>query len=70
MDNYTILNCMKKTIQDSLEWGIGEKEYGYFVDGVVAMTEKLEYELERIYKERIKAFKETSTIIGTDKEDA
>lgn len=41
MNKNTILECMYKVIKDSLEWGITEKEYGMFVDGVVAMTEKL-----------------------------
>ena len=41
MNRGMILEAMYEVISESLEWGITEKEYGMFVDGVVAMTEKL-----------------------------
>lgn len=36
-----ILESMYEVIKDSTEWGVSEKEYGMFVDGVVAMTDKM-----------------------------
>lgn len=41
MDRNTILGCMYKTIKESIEWGIDSDKYGYFVDGIVAVTEEL-----------------------------
>lgn len=61
MNKDTILECMYKVIKDSLEWGVDGRNnsYGYFVDGVVAITEEmLEKEKERTY------------LIGTNKKDA
>lgn len=39
MNRMDILESMYEVIKDSLEWGLDTKEYGYFVDGIVAMTE-------------------------------
>lgn len=39
MNRMDILESMYEVIKDSLDWGLDTKEYGYFVDGVVAMTE-------------------------------
>ena len=49
MNRNMVLESFYKVIQESLEWAIGEKEYGYFVDGVVAMVEQMEIdECERL----------------------
>lgn len=47
MNRIDILESMYEVIKDSLEWGLDTKEYGYFVDGVVAMVEEIERELEK-----------------------
>lgn len=65
MNKLTILEAMYEVIKDSTEWGVSEKEYGMFVDGVVAMTETM---LEK-EKERMKMFN-NSYGFGTDKLDA
>lgn len=58
MNKCDILECMYKTIKDSLEWGFGEDNYTYFLDGIVTMTEatleKLK-ESEDVQAERLKA---------------
>lgn len=41
MNRIDILESMYEVIKDSLEWGLDTKEYGYFVDGVVAMVEEM-----------------------------
>lgn len=46
MNRNTILEAMYEVIKDSTEWGVSEKEYGMFVDGVVAMTDAMLRELE------------------------
>ena len=50
MNRNTILEAMYKVIKDSLEWGVDcrSNSYGYFVDGVMAMTEEMleKYETE------------------------
>ena len=47
MNRVDVLEFMYKVIKDSLDWGLGEKEYGYFVNGVVAMVEETSKELEK-----------------------
>lgn len=49
MTRCAILECMYKAIKDSLEWGVECKSYsyGYFVDGVVAVTEELLKEVDK-----------------------
>lgn len=54
MDRCTILECMYETIKESAEWGIDSDKYGHFVDGAVAVTEKM-LERELLYKQRIDA---------------
>ena len=46
MSRSMILEAMYEVIKDSTEWGVDEKEYGMFVDGVVAMTDEMLRELE------------------------
>lgn len=43
IDKNRILEIAFETIKDSTEWGIESenKLYGYYVDGVVAMTDRL-----------------------------
>ena len=41
MSRGMILEAMYEVIKDSTEWGVGEKDYGMFVDGIVAMTEAM-----------------------------
>lgn len=41
MNRIDILESMYEIIQDSLNWGLDTKEYGYFVNGVTAMTETM-----------------------------
>lgn len=43
MNREDIVNAFYETIKDSTEWGIScdDRTYAYFVDGVVAMTEKM-----------------------------
>ena len=41
MSRSMILEAMYEVIKDSTEWGVGEKDYGMFVDGIVAMTEAM-----------------------------
>ena len=60
-----ILETMREAIKESLEWGTacGDNSFGYFVDGIIAVTdillEKLDQtehdcSLERAFKEAIK----------------
>ena len=68
MNRGMILEAMYEVISESLEWGITEKEYGMFVDGVVAMTEKLieDTRLEDRVKENATLVDETmTTLIGS-----
>lgn len=69
MNKSMILEAMYEVIRESTEWGLGEKDYGQFVDGVVAVVEKMLEKNELIYKERLNALKNCG-MIGTDKEDA
>ena len=43
MNREDIVNAFYETIKDSMEWSdiAGNKEYSKFVDGAVAMTEKM-----------------------------
>lgn len=43
MDKNQIIEAAFETIKESTEWGIEDKSdrYGYFVDGVVTMTDNL-----------------------------
>lgn len=41
MNRSTILEAMYEVIKCSIDWGTGEKDYGMFVDGVVAMTDEM-----------------------------
>lgn len=41
IDKNKVYEATYETIKESLEWGLGEKDYGQFIDGVIAMTEKL-----------------------------
>lgn len=47
MNRIDILESMYEVIKDSLDWGLDTKEYGYFVDGVVAMVEETSKKLEK-----------------------
>lgn len=49
MDKDKIFEIFFKTIQESTEWGLGcdGKNYGHWIDGVVAMTESLLDELDK-----------------------
>ncbi len=49
MTRCAILECMYNVIKDSLEWGIESRNnsYGYFVDGVIAVTEELLKEVDK-----------------------
>ena len=38
MSRSDILECMLEVLEESMEWGLGEKDYGQFVDGVLAVT--------------------------------
>lgn len=69
MSRSMILEAMYEVIRESTEWGLGEKDYGQFVDGVVAVVEKMLEKNELIYKERLDALKKCR-MIGIDKEDA
>lgn len=51
MDRLLVLEATYETIKDSLDWGIGEKEYGGFVNGIIAMTENL---LEKLKEKEAK----------------
>lgn len=48
MDKNKVLEIAFKTIKDSTDWGIEreDKTYGYWIDGVVAMTESVLDEFE------------------------
>lgn len=41
MNKEMILEAMYEAIKESIEWGFDEKDYAQFVDGVLAVTEKL-----------------------------
>lgn len=41
IDKNKVYEATYETIKENLEWGLGEKDYSYFVDGVIAMTETL-----------------------------
>ena len=42
MNKLVILESMYAAIKDSLEWSLDSNgSYGYFVDGIMAMTEKM-----------------------------
>lgn len=41
MSRSMILEAMYEVIKESAEWGVSEKDYGMFVDGVIAMTERM-----------------------------
>lgn len=41
IDKIKVYEATYETIEEALEWGLGEKDYSYFVDGVIAMAEKL-----------------------------
>ncbi len=45
MSKENILQLFFELINDSLEWGIGNDDYGMYIDGCAAMTGKL---LEKI----------------------
>lgn len=62
MDRCTVYETFYKVIEDSLSWGVGEKDYGQFVEGVVAMTETILKREEEIYKVIIEGFKKSDTI--------
>lgn len=49
MDKNRILEITFETIKESTEWGLDcdNKNYGYWIDGVVAMTESLLDELDK-----------------------
>ncbi|MBQ4523514.1 MAG: hypothetical protein IJA10_11275 [Lachnospiraceae bacterium] len=49
MDKNTVIETAYKTIKNNAEWGIEceNKTFGYFVDGIIAMTDAM---LERINK--------------------
>lgn len=70
MNRSTILEAMYEVIKESTEWGLGEKDYGQFVDGVVAMTEKiLELSYEE-YKHRIEGMQDSiDRHLNTELED-
>ena len=55
MNRYTVYETFYKVIEDSLNWGVGEKDYGQFVEGVVAMTETILKKEEEKRKELIKS---------------
>lgn len=50
MSRSTILEAMYEVIKESTEWGLGEKDYGQFVDGVVSVVEKLLEKEEALLK--------------------
>lgn len=58
MDKDKIFEIFFKTIQESTEWGLGcdDKNYGHWIDGVIAITENLleEFNKKRNYNEVIK----------------
>lgn len=70
MSRDIILESMYKVINSSLSWGIDNKSYayGYFVDGVVAVTEELLKECNN--PTLAEALKNYSEQLGTNKEDA
>lgn len=41
MNRNMILEAMYEVIKESTDWGVTEKDYGMFVDGVIAMTERM-----------------------------
>jgi len=41
MSRSMILEAMYEVIKESTDWGVTEKDYGMFVDGVVAMTDAM-----------------------------
>ena len=41
IDKIKVYEAMYETIKESLECGLDEEDYSYFVDGVIAMTETL-----------------------------
>ena len=49
MDKDKIFEIFFKTIQESTEWGLGcdGKNYGHWIDGVVAITENLLAEVNK-----------------------
>lgn len=49
MDKDRIFEIFFKTIQESTEWGLGcdGKNYGHWIDGVVAITENLLAEVNK-----------------------
>ena len=55
MNRYTVYETFYKVIEDSLNWGVGEKDYGQFAEGVVAMTEAILKKEEEKRKELIKS---------------
>ena len=46
MDRNLVIESAYEAIKDGLEWGINEKEYGDFVNGIIAMTDTLLEKLE------------------------
>ena len=50
MNKSMILEAMYEVIKESTEWGLGEKDYGQFVDGVVSAVEKLLEKEEALLK--------------------
>lgn len=51
MDRQDILQLFFNTINDSLEWGIGNNNYAVYVDGCAAMTDKL---LQKLEEDKVK----------------
>lgn len=62
MNRFTILEAMYEVIRESTEWGLGEKDYGQFVDGVIAMTEAMLEKEKEIHKRMIEEFKNSGII--------
>ena len=62
MNRSTILEAMYEVIKDSTEWGVSEKEYGMFVDGVVAMTDAMLEKEEEMHKRMIEGLRNSGMI--------
>ena len=62
MSRSVILEAMYEVIKDSTEWGVSEKDYGMFVDGIVAMTEAVLQKEELIHKNMIDRLRNSGMI--------
>lgn len=62
MNRMDVLEAMYEVVKDSTEWGVSEKEYGMFVDGVVAMTDAMLEKENEMHKKMIEGLRNSGMI--------